>query len=200
VLLSGNRHSVAGVEIISCHVRMTHAVRPSRPLAVLALLGSLTLAACGPSGGGPAANPPAPAASTPPGSPSAAAGLPDLCTLLTAAEVADAAGTDIPFHRAEPSQGFISCAYHLGAGEATPAIYVQYQIGSAGSLDFGAGGEETRISGLRAKWYERGAKLMVAVDQDLLIVNLGISNKNLRGGDLRALAVELADRALADIR
>ena len=77
---------------------------------------------------------------------------------------------------------------------------MQYQNGAAGSLDFTNSGEETRISGLRAKWYERGAKLMVAVDQDLLIVDLGVSNKNRRGGDLRALAVELADRALADIR
>jgi hypothetical protein len=126
--------------------------------------------------------------------------LPDLCTLLTAAEVADAAGTDIPFHRAVPGQGIISCAYHLGADDATPAIYVQYQANAASNLDFTNSGEETRISGLRAKWYERGAQIMVAVEQDLLVVNLGVSNKNLRGGDLRALAVDLAERALADIR
>ncbi len=182
---------------------MTHAQRPARLLAVLAVLGSLTLTACGSSGGGPQAAPPAAAStpSTPPASPGpAASGLPDLCTLLTAGAVADAAGKDIPFHRAEPGQGIISCAYHLGADDATPAIYVQYQTGAAGNLDFTNSGEETRISGLRAKWYERGAKLLVAVDEDLLIVNLGVSNKTLRGGDLRALAVDLAERALNELR
>jgi hypothetical protein len=169
-------------------------------LTAFALLGSLTLTACGSSGGGPAANPTAAAASAQPGPSRSAAGLPDLCTLLTAAEVADAAGADIPYHRAEPDQGIITCAYHLGASDATPAIYVQYQTGAAGSLDFGTNGEETLISGMRAKWYEQGAKLMIAVNQDLLIVNLGISSRKLRGGDLRALAVDLAERALADIR
>ncbi|MEV4411097.1 DUF3558 family protein [Catellatospora sp. NPDC049609] len=180
---------------------MTHALRPSRPLAVLALLGSLALAACGPAGGGPAANPPAASATeagTPAASPSAV--LPDLCALLSAGAVADAAGVDIPFHRAEPGPGIISCAYHLGGNDATPAIHVQYQTGAAGNLDFTNSGEQTRIAGLRAKWYERGAKLMVAVDQDLLIVNLGVSDKNLRGGDLRALAVDLAERALTAVR
>ncbi|BCJ76894.1 hypothetical protein CS0771_64380 [Catellatospora sp. IY07-71] len=180
---------------------MTHALRRTRTLAVLALLGSLALTACGPTGGEPAAGPPVPAASTPPASAAAApGGLPDLCTLLTAGAVADAAGTDIPFHRAEPGPGIISCAYHLGADDATPAIFVQYQTGAAGILDFTNSGEETRIGSLRAKWYERGAKLNVAVGEDLLIVNLGVSNKNLRGGDLRALAVELAERSLDLIR
>ncbi len=166
---------------------------------MLALLGSLTLGACGSPEAGPAADPAAPAASGPPGSSEAAAGLPDLCTLLSPAEVADVAGTDIPFHRAEPGQGFIVCAYHLGADRATPAIYVHYQPGAAGSLDFGAGGEQMRISGMRAKWFEQGARLLVAVDQDLLIVNLGISGRKLRSGDPRALAVELAGRAMAEI-
>ncbi|MDI1460925.1 hypothetical protein QEZ54_08110 [Catellatospora sp. KI3] len=173
---------------------MTHALRPARVLAALALLGSLTLAACGPSGAEPTANPAAPAAS------STTAALPDLCTLLDPAEVAAAAKTDIPFHRAEPGQGFIVCAYHQGTGAASPAIYVQYQTGTAGSLDFGTGGEQLRISQLRAKWYEQGSKLMVAVDQDLLIVNLGLAGRKLRGGDPRALAVDLAERVLVDLR
>jgi hypothetical protein len=186
--------------IVFCHVRMTHALRPSRTFAVLALLGSLTLAACGSAANGTAANPSAPAVPNPPGASSAAAGLPDLCTLLSAAEVAEAAGTDIPFQRAEPGENYIICAYHQGASSATPAIYVQYQTGTAGSLDFGVGGEETPISGMRAKWHKNGAKLMVAVDQDLLIVNLGIANKKVRDGDPRALAIALAERVLADIR
>jgi hypothetical protein len=188
------------VKIVFCHVRMTHALRPSRTFAVLALLGSLALAACGSPGDGLAANPSAPAASNPPGASSAATGLPDLCALLSPVEVADAAGTDIPFHRAEPGQNYIICAYHQGADGATPAIYVQYQTGTAGSLDFAKNGEETKVSGMRAKWQEQGAKLMVAVDQDLLIVNLGIANKKVRGGDPRALAIELAERVLADMR
>lgn len=179
---------------------MTHAPRPSHLLAAFALLGSLTLTACGPSAGGPAANPAAAAASTQPEPSRSAAGLPDLCTLLSAAEVADAAGVDIPHVRVEPGQGFISCAYHLGASDATPAIYVQYQTGAAGSLNHGVNAEETLVSGLRAKWYEQGSKLMIAVGQDLLIVNLGISSRKLRGGELRALAVDLAERALADVR
>jgi hypothetical protein len=188
------------VKIAFCHVRMTRALPPSRTFAVLALLGSLVLAACGSPGDGLATNPSAPAVSKPPGSSSAAAGLPDLCTLLSPAEVADAAGTDIPFHRAEPGQNYIICAYHQGADSATPAIYVQYQTGTAGSLDFVTNGEEMLVSGMRATWQEQGARLLVAVDQDLLIVNLGIANRKVRGGDPRALAVELAERALADMR
>ncbi|GAA1614744.1 hypothetical protein GCM10009679_18930 [Saccharothrix algeriensis] len=179
---------------------MTHVLRPSRTFAVLALLGTLTVAGCGSPAAGPAADPPAPAAPGSPGPSRAAAGLPDLCTLLSPAEVADAAGTDIPFHRAEPGKGLIICAYHQGTDAASPAIYVQYQLGTAGSLDSGTGAEELRISGMRAKWFEHGARLLVAVDQDLLVVNLGIAGRDLRRGDLRALAVELAGRALADLR
>lgn len=179
--------------------------RLPRGLAALVLLAALATTACGPG----AAGTPSPTAGT--DRPTAAAGapaapspttaaLPDLCALLTAAEVADAAGVDIPFHRAEPGQGIVSCAYHLGGNDATPAIFVQYQLGAAGNLDYTNSGEQIRIAGQRAKWYDRGAKALVALDEDLLIVNLGVSNKNLRGGDLRALAIELAERALEDLR
>ncbi|GAA1802312.1 hypothetical protein GCM10009682_25190 [Luedemannella flava] len=165
---------------------------------MLALLGSLSLAACKSPGDGRVANPFARATASPPGSTTAAA-LPDLCALLSRAEVADAAGTDIPFHRAERGQNYIACAYHHGADRTSAAIYVQYQTGTAGSVDVTAAGAETTVSGMRARWQERGAKLMVAVDRDLLIVNLGISTKRVREGDPRALAVELAERVLVDL-
>lgn len=181
-----------------------HAPLLSRGLAALTLLGVLATTACGRGTAtettGPAATIDRPASAAPAPTAGTAAPLPDLCAQLTAAEVADAAGVDIPFHRAEPGQGIISCAYHLGANDATPAIFVQYQLGAAGNLDFTNSGEQIRITGHRAKWYDRGAKVLVAVGEDLLIVNLGVSNKNLRGGDLRALAVELAERALENLR
>ena len=171
-------------------------------------LSTFTLTACG--GSDPASDPPAvqaePTAAptdTPAAVPatSAASGLPDLCTKLTAGQVADAAGVDIPLVRPEPGPNIISCAYHLRNDEASPAIFVQYQLDAAGIMDFTNSGEVLAGIGERAKWYERGAKLNVQVNgTDLLIVNLGVSNKNLRGGDLRALAVELAERALPLVR
>ncbi|MBO4208009.1 hypothetical protein [Micromonospora echinofusca] len=170
---------------------------------VVGALVLLTTAACGGAagtpesppavGGGPTA---APAATT------AAAGtfLPDLCNRLTAAGVADAAGVDIPLVRAEPGPGIVSCAYHLRNDDASPAIYVQYQLDAANQLDFTTSGEEVAGIGERARWYQRGATLMAKVNgDDLLIVNLGVSNRNLRGGDLRSLAVDLATRALEQL-
>lgn len=186
------------------NVRMIFATpRPARLVVTLVIgLTALSTAACG--GTTPAPDPSviADQATTPASlDPTTGPELPDLCNRLTAAQVADAAGVDIPLVRPEPGPGIISCAYHLRNDDASPAIFVQYQSNAASQLDLTASGEEISGVGERAKWYERGAQLMAKVNgDDLLVVNLGVSNKNLRGGDLRALGVDLATRALEQLQ
>ncbi|MFG1950587.1 hypothetical protein [Micromonospora sp. NPDC048830] len=150
-----------------------------------------------------AGSPTRPAAAGTPGSASPTdgpAGRVDVCGLISTAQMAELAGVEVTGTEFEMRGDVSNCAYvtvHHGF------INVQYQPGGRTHIDspLFSGGEKVPGLGEDAKWFEGRAGLHVAVGgQDTLNVMLGASGVKLRGGDLKGLAIDIAEAALPRLR
>lgn len=120
----------------------------------------------------------------------------DTCALVSRDEMARIAGVEVTGVEFEMSGEVSHCGYitaHRGM------IALQYSPGGRSQLNNPLFKNTTKVSGLGedAEWWPRQAGLYVAVNgRDTIQVILLASSVKLRNGDLKSLALDIAEAAL----